>query len=350
MIKNILVLLILMIGILGCATTNKLNATTSPALSSNDEVSKIQKNLNPTTEPEKNNKDWLLRSNKTKSKQGKLNKIAAIVNGDIITQYEVDKKMAINHQTKQQALDDLIDSILEIKLAQNNNIKISDIEINSIIANIAKNNNLSVAQLEEELRKTQGLTIKEYKEQLHDQIIVNKLEQQMFGKDIQISDKEIKQAMAEPIIIGQSSQEPLYHVIDILIETPDNTAQAQLVSAKNTATKIISKLKHSNDEKTITSNLKDPIQYNDLSLRKLKELPDLFINHIKNMQIGQVTGPIQAPNGLHVLKLVEALGTQQKTTLTKDQARELVFRKKLKEHAQKLIKELRESAYIKITN
>jgi len=63
-----------------------------------------------------------------------------------------------------------------------------------------------------------------------------------------------------------------------------------------------------------------------------------------------VVGPIQAPNGLHVLKLLETQGAPQKITLTKDQARELVFRKKLKEHAQKLTKELRESAYIKIMN
>jgi len=280
----------------------------------------------------------------------KLNKIVAVINGDVITQHEVDKKMALNHQTKQQALDDLIDSILEIKLAQTNNIQISDTEINSIIANIAKNNNLSVAQLEEELRKTQGLTMKEYKEQIHDQIIINKLEQQMFSKDVQISDQEIKQAMAEPIITGKSSPEPLYHIIDILIETPDNASQAQLAVAKNTALKVSSKLKHSSDEKTITADLKEPIQYNDLAMRKLKELPDLFIKYVKTMQIGQVTGPIQAPNGLHVLKLVEALGIQQKTILTKDQARELVFRKKLKEQAQKLIKELRQSTYIKIMN
>lgn len=280
----------------------------------------------------------------------KLNKIVAVVNGDIITQHEVNKKMALNHQTKQQALDDLIDTILEIKLAQNNNIKISDTEINSIIANIAKNNHLSVAQLGEELRKTQGLTMKEYKEQIHDQIIVNKLEQQMFSKDVQISDKEIKQAMAEPIISGQASPEPLYHVVDILIETPDNASQAQLAAAKNTAAKVLSKLKHSSDEKTITADLKEPVQYNDLAMRKLKEMPDLFIKQIKNMQIGQVAGPIQAPNGLHILKLVEALGIQQKITLTKEQARELVFRKKLKEQAQKLIKELRESTYIKIMN
>jgi len=279
-----------------------------------------------------------------------LNKIVAVVNGDIITQDEVNKKMALNHQTKQQALNNLIDSILEIKLAQNNNIQISDIEINSIIANIAKNNNLSVAQLGEELRKTQGLTMREYKEQIHDQVIINKLEQQMLGKNIQVSDQEVKQAMAEPIITGEASPEPLYHIIDVLIEIPDNASNTQIAIAKNTATKILNKLKHDGDIKTAIIGFKKPIQYNDLAMRKLKELPDLFINYVKNMQVEQVVGPIQAPNGLHILKLVEALGIQQKIILTKDQARELVFRKNLKKHAQKLIKELRESAYIKIMN
>ena len=83
-------------------------------------------------------------------------------------------------------------------------------------------------------------------------------------------------------------------------------------------------------------------------MRKLSELPDLFVSYVKKMQIGQVVGPIRAPNGLHILKLLHALGIEQKIKLTKNQAYELVFRDKLKELAQGLIKELRESAYIKI--
>lgn len=280
----------------------------------------------------------------------KLNQIVAVVNGDVITQYEVDKKMAVSHQTQQQAIDDLIDSILEIKLAQTNNIQISAAEIKSIIANIAKTNKLSITQLEQELKKTQGLSMDEYKEQIHDQIIINKFEQQLFGKDIQITDKEIAQIMAKPIITGELLATPLYHVVDILIETPDNASQAQLASAQNIAKQFLAKLKNNNNIKTVATSFKKAIQYNDLAIRQLNELPDLFISFVKKMQEGQIVGPIQAPNGLHILKLLETQGLPKKIFLTKEQAYEIVFRKKLKASAQKLIKELRESAYIKIMN
>lgn len=292
----------------------------------------------------------LILSATTVSAADKLNKIIAVVNGDVITQHEINTRMSTNHQTSKQALDDLINNILEIKLAQNNNIQISDSEINSIIANIAKSNNLDIAKLAQELKTTQGLTMKQYKEQIHDQVLVNRLEQQMFAKDIHISDQEITKAMTKPVVIAQKAAVPLYQIADILIEIADNAPKAELATAQNLAARVLSQVKNSNDVKNTIAKFKNSVQYNDLGMRKLSELPDLFISYVKNMQVGQTVGPIQASNGFHVLKLLQALGLEQKINLTKDQARELVFRNKLKEHAQELIKELRESAYIKIMN
>jgi len=286
----------------------------------------------------------------TVSAADKLNKIIAVVNGDVITQHEINTRMSTNHQTGKQALDDLINNILEIKLAQNNNIQISDSEINSIITNIAKSNNLDIAKLAQELKTTQGLTMKQYKEQIHDQVLVNRLEQQMFAKDIHISDQEITKAMTKPVIIAQKAAVPLYQIADILIEIADNAPKAELATAQNLAARVLSQVKNSNDVKNTIAKFKNSVQYNDLGMRKLSELPDLFISYVKKMQVGQTVGPIQASNGFHILKLLQALGLEQKINLTKDQARELVFRNKLKEHAQELIKELRESAYIKIMN
>lgn len=286
----------------------------------------------------------------TVSAADKLNKIIAVVNGDVITQHEINTRMSTNHQTRKQALDDLINNILEIKLAQNNNIQISDSEINSIITNIAKSNNIDIAKLAQELKNTQGLTMKQYKEQIHDQVLVNRLEQQMFAKDIQVSDQEVAQAMAKPVVMAQKAAVPLYQIADILIEIADNAPKAELVTAQNLAIKVLNQVKNSSDIKTTIAKFKNSVQYNDLGMRKLSELPDLFVGYVKKMQIGQTVGPIQAANGFHILKLLQALGLEQKINLTKDQARELVFRNKLKERAQELIKELREAAYIRIMN
>lgn len=286
----------------------------------------------------------------TVSAADKLNKIIAVVNGDVITQHEINARMSTNHQTRKQALDDLINNILEIKLAQNNNIQISDSEINSIITNIAKSNHIDVTKLAQELKNTQGLTMKQYKEQIHDQVLISRFEQQMFAKDIQVSDQEVAQAMAKPVVMAQKAAVPLYQIADILIEIADNAPKAELATAQNLAIKVLNQVKSSSDIKTTIEKFKNSVQYNDLGMRKLSELPDLFVGYVKKMQVGQTVGPIQAANGFHILKLLQALGLEQKINLTKDQARELVFRNKLKERAQELIKELREAAYIKIMN
>lgn len=284
----------------------------------------------------------------TLANASKLNKIVAVVNGDVITQQELSTRMATTHQTRQQALDELINNILELKLAQNNNLKISDSEIKSIIAGIAKSNNIDVATLAAELKKTQGLTMKQYQEQIHDQVLITRLEQQLFAKEITINDQEVAKAMAKPVIIAPQTAAPLYHVADIVIEVADNASQPQRHAAQQLAQQVLHKVKANGDINALLKPLATAVQYNDLGMRKLNELPDLFINPVKKMQAGQVVGPISAPNGLHILKLLATQGVEQKIKLTKDQAREMVFRDKIKARAQELITELRESAYIKI--
>jgi parvulin-like peptidyl-prolyl isomerase len=67
------------------------------------------------------------------------------------------------------------------------------------------------------------------------------------------------------------------------------------------------------------------------------------------MDVNQVVGPIKAPNGLHLIKLLEIHGSPlQSGKLTKDQAHEIVFQNKLVEKIKPWLKELRETAYIKI--
>ena len=69
------------------------------------------------------------------------------------------------------------------------------------------------------------------------------------------------------------------------------------------------------------------------------------------MQIGQTIGPLKAPNGLHLIKLLEAQGMQpQAIKFTRERAQEFVFHQKLEERLKPWIEELRKDAYIKIIN
>jgi len=294
-----------------------------------------------------------------------LDKIVAIVNGDVITQSELNKRMTlISHQLagnnpttfkasalRKQALDSLIDSLLQMQLAQRIGMQINDAEIDSVISNIAKNNHLSVEQLQKSLQEHEGLSIKEYQEQIREQLLIGRVQQQSLGKDIVVSDKEVKKALHNPPKINNIPAQ--YHVTDILVALPDNASPSQIKAVTVVATKIAAKLKQGADiERTVKeyNTTEQRVQNTDLGVRKTDELPTLFAKEVANMQIGQITDPIKAPNGLHLLKLLEAQGQPPAIKFTEERAREFVFHQKLEELLKPWLKELREAAYVKIVN
>jgi peptidyl-prolyl cis-trans isomerase SurA len=285
-----------------------------------------------------------------------LDKIVAVVNGDVVTQSELDKRIALMNQKspalRKQALDSLIDSLLQMQLAQRIGMQISNAEIDNVISSIAKNNHLTVEQLQKSLQEHEGVSVREYREQIREQLLIGRVQQQSLGKDIIVSDKEVENVLRNPLkMLDVQAQ---YHVADILIVLPDNAAPDKIKAATDVATKMVAKLKQGVDIDRVVreyNTAEQQVQNTDLGVRKIDELPTLFAKDVAKMQIGQITDPIRAPNGLHVLKLLEAQDMQaQAAKFTKERAQEFVFRQKLEERLKPWLKELREAAYVKIIN
>ena len=294
-----------------------------------------------------------------------LDKIVAIVNGDVVTQSELSKRMTLlSHQLtgetpvtskasvlRKQALDSLVDSLLQAQMAQRAGMQISNTEIDNVISTIANNNHLTVEQLQKSLQEHEGLSVKEYREQIREQLLINRLQQQSLGKDIVVSDQEIEKALRNPPKMNSSPAQ--YHVSDILIALPDTATPDQIKAATDIATKMAAKLKQGADiGQTIKeyNTAKQQVNNTDLGVRKIDELPTLFASEVAKMQVGQITSPIKAPNGMHLLKLLEAQGQPQAMKFTKERAQEFVFHQKLEEKLKPWLKELREAAYVKIVD
>lgn len=293
----------------------------------------------------------------------RLNKIIATVNGDVITQSELKKRMdmirhvsennAITTQSsalQKQALDSLIDSLLQIQYAQRIGMKINTTEVDSAISNIAKNNHLTIDQLKQSLQKHSGLSFKAYKEQIREQMLIEKLQQHILGKDITINEKDV-----EKILRNSSKTNTLtasYHVTDILFEISDDTSPDQLKNTEYLAMQMVIKLKQGADIDKLIQEYDAAGQHivnNDLGWRKLDQFPALFTKEIQKMQTGQVVGPLKAANGLHIIKLLEIQNAQSQTNkLSKTEAQNFAFHQKLQEKLKPWLKELRNKSYIKI--
>ena len=292
-----------------------------------------------------------------------LDQSLAIVNEDVITKSEVKSTMAMVKKQMMQAeatipsedilqkqvLDQLINKKLQLQVAKQSGIQISDAELNQAIENVAKQNHLSVTELYQRLSQ-EGLSKTEYRNELREQLTLQKLQQQELGRRINVSADEVSKFMRAKVWQGNGVTE--YRVEDILIPFSDKPSSKDVTQLKKTAEVVLTKLKQGQTLpdiiKTYASQLK--LEDNDLGWRKLPEMPALFTQSVTQLKLHDFSNPIEAPNGFHILRLADrrVIGAQT-ITPTREQAQEVLLQRKFEEAVKTWVSKLRNQAFI-VTN
>ncbi len=288
----------------------------------------------------------------------KLDRIIAIVNQEPITSSEFDKELdkyaqQLEHlnqplparaELRKIALDNLISKNLQLQLCKKNNIKISDNDINQAMTNIAIANKLSVAQLKQAISQT-GLTESQYKEQLREQLTLQKLQQEQISKTVSLTPEDVKEFLKANQ--NKLNQYSTYHVIDILFPANEKSTAIMIAENKKNAEIFSAQYRKSQDVDALLTRYPGA-EKNDLGWRSLAEFPALFQSNIAMMKLNEVSAPIQAPNGFHLLKITEVRGDVIKPT--EKELKNLAFQQKAQNAIKEWLQNLRKEAYIKIIN
>lgn len=267
-----------------------------------------------------------------------LDSIIATVNDTAITSSQLNSQIEIAvqqleaaHQPipsrsvlKQKVLQKMIDQQLEMQAAKKMGIVVSNADVDKTIAAIAQQNNLSSAQLIQAVTQ-QGLKETTYRNEIHDEMVINQVQQKEIGPRVGISKQEVKDFMdthrndlqkvlAPPAPPTNQNSNPAVHVETLIVPAAD--ASAAPAALKN-ATQIVKQLQGGADFQKIatsTVGLQSNVQASDLGWKYISQLPDLYISYLKNAKPNQIIGPIHAPNGYHILKVVEVHGMAPPTT------------------------------------
>lgn len=266
-----------------------------------------------------------------------LDRIVAIVNDEVITESQLNKDIAIFKKQSQhavpaekalrhQVLENLVDVELQRQMAKNFNIEVSDERVNSTIHDIAQKHHLTEVQLQEKLRQ-EGINFNDYRQNLREQLTIHELQRHELGKTITVTDQEVDDLLAS--MHGQLSAPTAYHVQNILIPLPDEPTSEQVVVAKKLADHVLVKLRRGSDMQQLAiaeSTNGMLLQSGDFGWRKLGELPEVFAFYVKTMQAGDVSGPIRAGNGFHVIKLVAIQGGTVRHNTTQTHVRHILIK------------------------
>ena len=236
-------------------------------------------------------------------------KATAIVNGEVITQTDIDQRLALlaisnggsipNEEIdrlRQQVLRNLIDETLQIQAAKSEEIEISDADIDKTVERVAGNVKQTPAQMADYL-KTRGSSIRSIRRQIQGEIAWRRLQSKKIESGISVGDEEVK-AVIDKLNASKGTEE--YRVGEIFISA--NTANEAQASAN--AQKVFAALQQGGSFVGYARQFSEASTAavgGDLGWVRPEQLPDQLATVVRQMRPGQVSPPIKVPGGYSII-------------------------------------------------
>jgi peptidyl-prolyl cis-trans isomerase SurA len=265
-----------------------------------------------------------------------LDRIVAVVNDDVILQSELnDAVLSVQQQyaghteqlppmnvLQQQVLNRLVLMRLQIQKAQDQGIHVSDADVDQAIQGVAQQNKLSPEQLRAEVERS-GASFASFREQLADQITVQRLHQSVVQDSVSVTDSEIDNLLSSPTYKAGE-----VHLAHIQISIPGGADAAAIQAAAAKAEQTLAAIKGGMDFNAAAirySDAPDALEGGDLGWRRLDEIPPAFADTIASMKPGDVSPALRGPTGFHILKLVDQRQSSRKM-VTELHARQILIK------------------------
>jgi peptidyl-prolyl cis-trans isomerase SurA len=269
-----------------------------------------------------------------------LDRIAAIVNDGVVLTSELDEQteeviVRLRQQNtelpprnvlRQQILERLVVEEIQMQRADRLGIQVSDEMLNGALADVADRNNISFADLPRELER-QGVDYRTYRDEIRKQLTLQLLRQRDVIGRINISPRELDQAMVRQQNAPDLNSE--YNVSHILVSVPVTATPEQIQAREARAKEVFDKAKGGQDFAQLAVTYSESttnIEGGSLGWRKGSQLPSIVGDLIAKMQPGDVSDPIRTPSGFHLFRLNEVRGGTQQTVVSQVHARHILLR------------------------
>lgn len=269
-----------------------------------------------------------------------LDRIAAIVDEGVVLTSELDEQMALiterlraqnmelppQNILRQQVLERLVLQEIQMQRAKRAGIRVPDDALNNALSEVALRNGMTLSQLPEALA-AQGIDYASYRESMRRELTLQLLRQRDVIQRISVTPREIDQYLERQQ--KRPSENSEYNISHILIAVPQAATPEQLESAEKLAQNVYERAKAGEDFARLAvqhSNSQTALDGGSLGWRKGTELPTIVADAVVNLKPGEVSEPIRAPTGFHIVKLNEIRGGEQQVIIDQVHARHILMR------------------------
>lgn len=282
----------------------------------------------------------LLGATATSAAPMEIDRIVAVVNNSVITEYElktrveqVMRQLAGQKVTapprgvlEKQLLERMITERALLQIAEDTNIRFDGAPLDRAVARIAQQNNLSPEAFRQTL-EAEGTNFAAFREQIRAEMTVARLKEREVDNKVVVTDAEIENFLANPAL--DANQQDEYNLAHILILAPEGASPEKLAELRAKADKALAELQagtHFSQVSAAYSDAQNALQGGGLGWRAEGQLPSLFATVVKTLKSGETSAVIQSPNGFHIVRLMDKRGKNVQLVVKQTRARHILVK------------------------
>jgi peptidyl-prolyl cis-trans isomerase SurA len=236
-------------------------------------------------------------------------KASAIVNGDVITQTDIDQRLALLaiangndipadqvDALRQQVLSNLIDETLQIQAAKREKIEIKKSDIDRTVERVAGNVKQTPQQLSAYL-EAHGSSLDSLRRQIEGEIAWQRLQQAKIESGVSVGEDEVK-AILDRLNASKGTEQ--YRVGEIFLSATPYTEEQTLEKANQ----ILQQLKNGASFQGYArqySEASTAAVGGDLGWVRPEQLPSALAAVLKQMGPGSISNPIPVSGGISII-------------------------------------------------
>ncbi len=247
-----------------------------------------------------------------------VNGIAVVVNNEVITKQELQERihrierrlqsqgvaLPPRAELQKQLIEQLIVERAELQLARDNGLRVDDMLLDRAILRIAEQNKITPQTLRDQVEK-EGMSYAQFRESVRDDIMLQRIQEREVDSKVQVTEAEVDNYLAAQKENKEQTRE--VELSQILIRSPESASPETLTQLRARAESVLQKIQSGADFSQLAATYSDSsegLKGGSLGWRQEDRYPQLFIDAIAGLQVGQTTGLIKSANGFHILKLM----------------------------------------------
>ena len=269
-----------------------------------------------------------------------LDRVVAVVNNEALTQFEMNEQKRILVQQlresrlqppspdvlDKQVLDRLITERALMQYAKETGIRVDDTTVERTILRIAQENKMAPEEFRKVLER-EGIPYAKYREDVRREVTIQRMREREIDTKVFVSDAEVDNYLATVNV--QAGGESEYLLAHILVRVPEQSSPEQIEQRRARAEDALAKVKAGEAFAQVAatwSDAPDAQQGGSLGWRTPARMPSVFVDSVRAMKKGQVSGVLRSPAGFHIVTIVDERGRNQPSVVQQTHVRHILIK------------------------